>query len=116
MEQQKESLYSHELCTRPWEKIGCGLFGFNQQDYLMTVDYYSDYFEIDRLNNKKGKEVIGILKKHFATVCFRTMDRRSTVMNLDISQISMNLLVQRAHQDFHNRMEKSRMLSKQQRD
>ncbi|VDI46323.1 Hypothetical predicted protein [Mytilus galloprovincialis] len=32
----------------------------------MTIDYYSDYFEIDRLNNKKGKEVIGILKKHFA--------------------------------------------------
>ena len=40
MEQQKESLYSHELCTRPWEKIGCDLFEFNQQDYLMTVDYY----------------------------------------------------------------------------
>lgn len=66
MEQQKESLSSHKLCTRPWEKIGCDLFEFNQQDYLMTVDYYSDYFEIDRLNNKKGKEVIGILKKHFA--------------------------------------------------
>ncbi|CAG2212812.1 unnamed protein product [Mytilus edulis] len=66
MEQQKESLHSHELCTRPWEKIACDLFEFNQQDYLMTIDYYSDYFEIDRLNNKKGKEVIGILKKHFA--------------------------------------------------
>ncbi|CAC5384944.1 unnamed protein product [Mytilus coruscus] len=66
MEQQKESLHSHELCTRPWEKIACDLFEFNQQDYLMTIDYYSDYFEIDRLNNKKGKEVIGILMKHFA--------------------------------------------------
>ncbi|CAG2219480.1 unnamed protein product [Mytilus edulis] len=45
MEQQKESLHCHEKCTRPWEKIACDLF---------------------ELNNKKGKEVIGILKKHFA--------------------------------------------------
>ena len=65
-EQQKESLHSHETVHRPWEKIGIDLFEFNQKDYLMTVDYYSDYFEIDRLNNKKGKEVIAILKKHFA--------------------------------------------------
>lgn len=60
-EQQKETLLSHELTSRPWQKIA-----FDQQNFLMTVDYYSDYFEIDRINSKKGKEVITKLKVHFA--------------------------------------------------
>ena len=32
----------------------------------MTVDYYSDFFEVDRLYNKQGTEVIQKLKAHFA--------------------------------------------------
>ncbi|VDI06001.1 Hypothetical predicted protein [Mytilus galloprovincialis] len=60
------SYHSHEICTRLGEKIASDLFEFNQQDFLMTIDYYSDYIENDRANDKKGIEVIGILKKHFA--------------------------------------------------
>ena len=66
--QQKEPLICHETPQHPWEKIGCDIFTFNNQDYLCTVDYFSDYFEIDELHNSKtGATVIGKLKKHFAT-------------------------------------------------
>ena len=66
--QQKQPLICHETRQHPWEKIGCDIFTFNNQDYLCTVDYFSDYFEIDELHTSKtGATVIGKLKKRFAT-------------------------------------------------
>ena len=64
--QQKEPMISHEIPTRPWEKVGCDLFDFEDNHYLVCVDYYSDYFELDRICDKKGKEVISKLKSQFA--------------------------------------------------
>ena len=66
--QQKEPLICHEVPQRPWEKVGCEIFTCNNRDYLCTVDYFSDYFEIDELHKAKtGAAVIGKLKKRFAT-------------------------------------------------
>ena len=43
------------------------IFTVNDKDYLCTVDYYSDVFEIDNLYQKKdGKAIMRILKKHFS--------------------------------------------------
>ncbi|PFX33017.1 Uncharacterized protein K02A2.6 [Stylophora pistillata] len=66
--QQKEPLICYEIPQHPWEKIGCDIFTFNNQDYLCTLDYFSDYFEIDELRKSKtGATVIGKLKKRFVT-------------------------------------------------
>ena len=66
--QPKEPLICHEIPQCPWEKIGCDIFTFNNRDYLCTVDYFSDYFEIDeQYKAKTGAAVIGKLKKRFAT-------------------------------------------------
>ena len=66
--QQKQPLFFHEVPSRPWEKIGCDLFTLDNKEYLCTVNYYSDYFEIDPLHKAKtASVVIGKLKKHFAT-------------------------------------------------
>lgn len=46
-------MISHETPSRPLEKFGC-------------VDYFSDYFEVDRIFGKKGKEVISRLESQFA--------------------------------------------------
>lgn len=59
-------MISDEIPTRPWEKVGCDLFDFEDNHYLVCVDYYSDYFELDRICDKKGKEVISKLKSQFA--------------------------------------------------
>ena len=53
----------HEIPSRPFERIACDLFVHNSYDYLLTVDYYSNFFEVDRLSNKRGPEVIHKLKK-----------------------------------------------------
>ena len=46
-EQAKEPMISHHIPTRPWEKVGMDLFELNNRDFLITVDYYSNYFEVD---------------------------------------------------------------------
>ena len=56
--QQKETLMSHEVCDRPWEKVGTDIFEFNSQFYLVTVDYFSNFWEIDRLENLKATTTI----------------------------------------------------------
>jgi len=65
-ESQKEPMILRELATRPWQFVATDLFEFRQQSYLITVDYFSNYFEIDRLEEKKAKDVIRCLKKHFS--------------------------------------------------
>ena len=64
--QQKETLMSHEVCDRPWEKVGVDIFELNDQFYLVTVDYFSNFWEVDRLENLKASTTVRKLKAHFA--------------------------------------------------
>ena len=64
--QQKETLQSHDVPNIPWAKLGADLFTFQDKEYLITVDYYSNFFEVDRLDATTSVEVIYQLKKHFA--------------------------------------------------
>jgi hypothetical protein len=47
--QQQEPLKPHTICERPWQKVGTDLFQFDGRDYLLTIDYYSNFFEVDLL-------------------------------------------------------------------
>lgn len=64
--QQKETLHPHEIPSRPWEKVGTDLFSFDNKDYLVTVDYFSNFWEVDYLPDTKACTVIRKLKSHFA--------------------------------------------------
>lgn len=64
--QQKETLIQHEIPSRPWEVIDIVLFQCEGRDYLITVDYMSSYFEVDRLDSKTAKGIIPKLNKHMA--------------------------------------------------
>ena len=65
-DQQKETLISHDIPSRPWQKIGCDLFEYQGKDYLICVDYYSNFFEVDRLYKKTASKVIKTIKGHIA--------------------------------------------------
>ena len=62
----KETLMSHEVPQRPWEKVAVDLFSLNQTDCLVTVDYYSGYWELDKLHRTDAETVVRKLKAHFA--------------------------------------------------
>ena len=62
----REPLMNHEIPERPWEKVGIDILTFQENDYLVTVDYHSNYWELDRLENTKASTTIRKLKAHFA--------------------------------------------------
>ena len=62
----KTPLISHEVPFRPWAKVASDLFRYNSREYLVTVDHYSNFWEIDYLHNTKSKTVIRKLKALFA--------------------------------------------------
>lgn len=41
-------------------------FEFNQEYYVVLVDYYSNFFEVKKLRNLRSESVIQICKQHFA--------------------------------------------------
>ena len=47
--QQKESLMTHDPneSERPFQKIGVDLMSIGNREFLITVDYYSSYWEVD---------------------------------------------------------------------
>lgn len=57
---------SHDIPERAWEKIGCDLLSFRGKDYVVTVCYKSNFWELDRLNDTKSTTVIKKLKAHLA--------------------------------------------------
>ena len=64
--QAREPLISHEVADRPWQKIGADVFTLDGTDYFCVVDYYSSYFEIDRLETKTANGITKILRKLFS--------------------------------------------------
>ena len=64
--QQKETLMPHEVPSRPWEKVGIDLFTLKGLNYLVIVDYYSNFIEVNHLENTDTKTVIRKLKLQFA--------------------------------------------------
>ena len=55
----KETLIPHE---RPWAKVGVDLFSYKSRNYLICVDYYSSFWEIDLLEDTWSATVIRKLK------------------------------------------------------
>lgn len=62
----KEPLMSHDIPSRPWEKIGIDIFTHSNYDYLIEVDYLSGFFEIDRLPTKAVHDIVYCMKQQFA--------------------------------------------------
>ena len=47
--QCKEPMMTHDIPKHPWSRVGKDLFSCLGKEYLITVDYYSDFWELDLL-------------------------------------------------------------------
>ena len=65
-EQCQEELQPHEMPSRPWSKVGADIFKLGPQQFLITVHYWSNYFEVQELNRITSASVIHALKVQFA--------------------------------------------------
>lgn len=65
-QQSKQPLITHDVPKIPWTKLVVDIFTYQNQDYLVTVDYFSDFFELDILTDTSAMTVIDCLKQQFA--------------------------------------------------
>ncbi len=63
--QQKESLMPIKAKS-PWEIVGVDLFTLDNKDYLLTIDYFSGFWEVGKLNSATTEAVVKKLKLHFS--------------------------------------------------
>ncbi|XP_032237818.1 uncharacterized protein K02A2.6-like [Nematostella vectensis] len=64
--QAKEPLMTPELPKRPWSIVAQDLYTLNGKDFLITVDAYSGFWEVDELTQATAANVINKTKQHFA--------------------------------------------------
>jgi hypothetical protein len=64
--QQKEPMKMHEIPTLPYEIVAADLFTWRSQTYMVTVDSYSGFYDIDKLSDMTSTTVIQKLKKQFS--------------------------------------------------
>ena len=63
---RKQPLIPTPLPNYPWQKVVTDLFHLNGATYLLTVDYFSRYPEVQRLSTLSSQAVIEALKACFS--------------------------------------------------
>ena len=63
--QHNETLMSHEVPSRAWSKVGSDLFEMKDHHYLVLLDYYSFFIEVEILTEKITTAVIRVIRKQF---------------------------------------------------
>lgn len=43
----QQPMQTHKIPERPWSRVGSDLFSLHSKDYIVLVDYYSDFVEVD---------------------------------------------------------------------
>lgn len=66
VKQQKEPLMTCKIPARPWKMVAQDLFTHGKKDYLITVDYYSDFWESVCLPDTTSNTIITCTKAHYA--------------------------------------------------
>ena len=59
-------MQSHEIPDRPWSRVATDLFSLKSKDYIVLVDYYSDYIEVSPLTDTTSSTIIKFLKVQFS--------------------------------------------------
>ncbi|XP_038075960.1 uncharacterized protein K02A2.6-like [Patiria miniata] len=64
--QPAEPMIQHDIPDRPWSKLGADVFHLGGVNYLLVVDYYSKFPEVQALQDLTAHSVIHELKIIFA--------------------------------------------------
>ncbi|KAL9953715.1 hypothetical protein ACROYT_G041171 [Oculina patagonica] len=62
----KEPMIITETLERPWSKIAADLFEYQGNSYLLCVDYFSKWIEVDKLDDFTSRNTISYLKSQFS--------------------------------------------------
>lgn len=63
---EKETLINIEVPDGPWKTVGADLFYFQGNYYLLLIDYFSKFIEMQILPDQSSSTTVNILKSMFA--------------------------------------------------
>ena len=63
--QTAEPFIITEVPKRPEQRVAANIFSWGGNEYLVTVDQHSNFFEVDKLSNSTSDAVISHLRGHF---------------------------------------------------
>lgn len=58
----KEPLILREIPKAPWKMLGSDIFEFNNRQYLILVDYYTKFAEVEELHDMSSETTIKVFK------------------------------------------------------
>lgn len=59
-------MQTHEVPDLPWKRVALDILTYKQKNFLLIVDYYSDFWEIDTLSDTTSETLISVTKQHFS--------------------------------------------------
>ncbi|CAH2208146.1 jg24630, partial [Pararge aegeria aegeria] len=62
----REPMIPHKIPDLPWSKVGSDIFQYRNRNFLLLVDYFSNFIEVSTLNSIGSKAVIQAMKDQFA--------------------------------------------------
>lgn len=65
-------MMSHDIPERPWQTVSIDLFSYAGKDFLIMVDHYSDYWEVEPLPDVSADTVVTCCKVQFARHSWET--------------------------------------------
>ncbi|KAL4127438.1 hypothetical protein QTP88_011609 [Uroleucon formosanum] len=65
-ENTKDPMICQEVPNLPFEKVACDILDYGKDTYLVLVDYYSGWLELNYLSSKTSSHIIKILKVIFS--------------------------------------------------
>lgn len=63
---QKLPMQSHELPDRPWSRVAADQFKLHGKEYVVLVEHYSDFLEVQKLEENTSGSVIEFFKEQFS--------------------------------------------------
>ncbi|XP_022816936.1 uncharacterized protein K02A2.6-like [Spodoptera litura] len=63
---RRQPLLQHSVPALPWHKLASDTFEYKKKNYIVLVDYFSNYVEVGQLTSISSKQVISFMKEQFA--------------------------------------------------
>lgn len=62
----KEPMQTSKVPDRPWSRVAIDLFTLHKKEYVILVDYYSDFVEVQEIADTTSLTIIQFLKEQFS--------------------------------------------------
>ena len=89
----RQPLQTHKIPDHPWSRVAADLFSLHSKNYIVLVDYHSNFLEVSELLDTSASSVIQFLREQFSRHsipdCLVT-DNDSQIVSQEFIQFATN--------------------------